>query len=297
MRNRSDQFAKRIGQESWTTFGSPAMNDAINPETQYADLRYEPDPARTAGRDQAGLIGRLAAAPCIIEFYSDAPSAEEFRACLSKHLAVWQQRGRKLRSDQRKYGAPLADFDPNSLLWIITARAPKALLTKLHLEPAPDWPSGVYFFGGDVLRVGLIVACELPRDPSTLLVRLMAAGPLLAPAVKEVEALPPNAYARAIAVPILLDFKQLLDESSSLTPDEEEFLVAIHKTWAEERAAARTEGRTEGLVEALLAILRVRGIAVPPATLERIQAEKNEEQLRRWSEKAAVASSINDVLG
>jgi hypothetical protein len=51
-------------------------------------------------------------------------------------------------------------------------------------------PPGVYFFGDAALRVGIVVASELPRDLSTLLVRLMAAGPLLTQAIEELTALP-----------------------------------------------------------------------------------------------------------
>jgi hypothetical protein len=63
----------------------------------------------------------------------------------------------------------------------------------------PPGRACIYFFGDDVLRVGLVVASELPRTRATFLVRLMAAGPLLAPATQELRALPANAPARAVA--------------------------------------------------------------------------------------------------
>src|SRR4051812_19533706 len=192
MRNRFDQLAKQIGQTALGPFGRAVTQDAINAETQYADLRYEPDPARQAERERLGLLGRLAASACIIEAYSDAPSAEEFRACLTKHLTAWQQRVRDARSENSKRSEPQPREEPVvSFLWIIAAGAPTKLLAKLRLERSVDWPVGVYLFGDDVLRVGIVVASQLPRDRTTLLVRLIAAGPLLAPAVQEVAALPP----------------------------------------------------------------------------------------------------------
>jgi hypothetical protein len=109
MRNRFDQLAKQIGQEALTLSGFTVAQDAINPETQYADLRHEPDPRRQAERDRLGLLGRLAAFACIIEVYSEAPNAEEFRACLTKHLAAWQQRARKARSANKN-----RDWKPSS---------------------------------------------------------------------------------------------------------------------------------------------------------------------------------------
>jgi hypothetical protein len=46
----------------------------------------------------------------------------------------------------------------------------------------------------------------------------------------------------------------------------------------------------------VLTVLDVRGITVPDAARERILAEKDLEQLRRWLKRAAVASSISEVL-
>jgi hypothetical protein len=79
MRNRFDHLAKEIGEEALTPSGTTVANDEINPETQYADLRHEPDPARQAERERLGLLGRLAAFACLIEVYSQAPNAEELR--------------------------------------------------------------------------------------------------------------------------------------------------------------------------------------------------------------------------
>ena len=167
MRNRFDQLAKQIAQEALGPSGITVANDEINPETQYADLRHEPHPERQAERDRLGLLGRFAAFFCLIEVYSQAPSPDEFRACLAKHLASWQQRTRKARSDHKRSEQQQPAEAP--FLWIIAAGAPTTLLTKLKLESALDWPAGVYFFGADVLRVGIVVASELPRDSSTLL--------------------------------------------------------------------------------------------------------------------------------
>jgi hypothetical protein len=293
MRNRFDQLAKALGQEALGPSGTTVVNGPINPETQYADLRHEPDPARQAERARLGLLGRLAAFACLIEVYSDAPSAEEFRACLTKHLASWQQRVRKARSDNKKRNEqPSPEDSVAPFLWIIAAGAPMTLLTKLKLECSPGWPAGVYLFGDDVLRVGIVVASELPRDTTTLLVRLMAAGPLLAPAVKEVAALPPDAYERAVAEPVLLELQHVLGQASSRDPNEQEFIMAMLKSWEEGKAEARVETRADDV----LTVLRVRGIAVPDAARERILAQKDQVQLKRWLERAAVASAIGEVI-
>jgi hypothetical protein len=296
MRNRFDQLAKQLGQAALERSGITVVNDPINPETQYADLRHEPDPALQAARDQLGLLGRIAGGLCLLEVYSQAPSAEEFRSCLAKHFALWQQRARKARAASRATmgrdpvdaagDAPELIVEP--FLWVIAAGTPTTLLTKLRMVPAPDWPTGVYWFGDDVLRVGLVAARELPRDRTTLLVRLMAAGPLLASAISEVVRLAPDAPERAVAEPILLDFQRVLGQHESRTSDEQEFLMAMQQTWED----ARTETRAHDV----LTVLRVRGLAVPDAARRQIQAERDLARLERWLERAIIASSVAEVI-
>jgi hypothetical protein len=43
-------------------------------------------------------------------------------------------------------------------------------------------------------------------------------------------------------------------------------------------------------------VLRVRGIAVPDAIREHILAQQDPERLERWLEKAAVATSVTEVV-
>ncbi|MDQ1548029.1 MAG: hypothetical protein QOH69_2933 [Actinomycetota bacterium] len=64
----------------------------------------------------------------------------------------------------------------------------------------------------------------------------------------------------------------------------------------EGRDQGRDEGRSEARARDVLTVLRVRGIAVPDATRERVLAEKDPDRLERWLEKAAVAASIAEVI-
>jgi hypothetical protein len=299
VRNRFDQLAKQIGKEALGPSGTTVAHDEISPETQHADLRHEPDPAREAERARLGLLGRIAAVLCLIEIYGHAPDAAEFRACLSKHFAFWQQRARKARGLAKKEKQqPDALVEP--FLWIVAAGAPTAIVAKLKLDPASGWPAGVYFFGDDLLRVGIVVASELPRDRSTLLVRLMAAGPLLRQAIEDLSTLPADAHERAVAEQILLNLHHALGKKPSRTPEEQEFIVTMQNTWEKAREQGRNEGRDEGRAEeaarAVLTVLRVRGIDVPDAIRERILAQKDPTRLERWLEKAAVAASVAEAI-
>ena len=62
------------------------------------------------------------------------------------------------------------------------------------------------------------------------------------------------------------------------------------------RVEGRVEGRAEEAAHAVLTVLRVRGLAVPDEVRERILAQREPARLERWLERAAVASSIAEVL-
>ena len=302
MRNRFDQIGKQIGQEALGPSGVTVAQDEISPETQHADLRHEPDPTRQLERERLGLLGRLASILCLIEIYGRAPIAQDFRACLAKHLAFWQQRARHARKAAAKAKKLEKAIEPfvEPFLWILMAASPTPLLQELSVTAASEWPKGIYCFGGDILRVRLVVASELPCDRTTLLVRLMAAGPLLPQAVEELAALPPEAHERGVAEQILLNLHHALGNKASRTTEEQEFIVTMQNTWEKAREEGHKEGRNEGLAEegarAVLTALRVRGIAVPEPARERILAEKDRERLERWHERAILAASVADVV-
>ena len=112
--------------------------------------------------------------------------------------------------------------------------------------------------------------------------------------------MPEDAHERGVAEQILLNLRHVLGNKPSRTPEEQEFIVTMHKTWADARAEGRMEGRDEGRAEeaarAVLTVLRVRGIAVPDAARERILAQKDPARLECWHERAIVAASIAEVI-
>ena len=330
MHNPFDHIAKKVGEEALGPLGLTIVQYAIHRDAHHADLLHDPDPARHAERAQLGLLGRLAAVLCLLEVFAHAPDGEALRACLGKHFAHWEERSRKTRTQNKRRKTkglpPVPLVDP--FLWIIGASISGAMLRKLKVDPAPGWPQGVYVHDDDLCRVGIVAAAELPRDRSTLLVRIMAGGPLLPEAVKELGELPADAIERSIAEDILVQMQHRVGRKPSPTPEEEEFIEAMKSTWekdrerarklgwAEGRAEGRNEGRDEGRVEgrnegrvegrnegraeeaarAVLTALRVRGVAVSGAERERILAEKDRTQLERWLERAILATSVAEVL-
>lgn len=136
------------------------------------------------------------------------------------------------------------------------------------------------------------MASELPRETETLLVRLMAAGPLLTQAIAELSALPRDAHERVVAARTLLNLRSALEKKPNRSPEEQEFIVTIQDYWEQ----GREQGRVEARASDVLTVLRVRGIAVSATARKRILAQKDSERLERWLERAAVAASIAEVF-
>jgi hypothetical protein len=299
MHNPFDRLAKKVGKEALDACGVTVVQYEIARDAQHADLRHDPDPARQAERARLGLLGRIAAVLCLIEIYGHAPSSAELRACLAKHFAHGEECERRVRARNRRRKEKGLSLEPfvEPLLWILAATVSAPMLLKLGVKPAPSFPAGVDLLGGDVLSVGIVVASELPRDRSTPLVRIMAAGPGLPQAVADLAALPEDAHERAVAEGLVVHLQSMLGKKPSRTLEEEEFIVSMAGTWAKARELGRDEGRTEEAARAVLTALRVRGIAVPEAVRARILAQKDLSLLERWYERAILADSIAAVLG
>jgi hypothetical protein len=289
MRTPFDWLGKRIGEKALGACGVTKVQAELTPETLAADLRHEPDPAREAERVRLGLLGRLAAGPCLLELYGHAPRVGELQACLTKHLVFWQERkrhDRQAKARARKTGQPSPPL-AEPFLWIIAAGRPTTVLKELRLEPASGWPEGVYLYPGKLLRVGIVAASELPRDRSTLLVRLMAGGPLLSSAITELAALPADAYERAVAEQILLNFQQMLRQKSRRSRKEQEFMMTMQATWE--------NAREEGARSLLLRQLRTRFGDLPAAVMNRIGTAKAKE-IERWGEEVLRAQTLTEVF-
>jgi hypothetical protein len=294
MHHPYDDLAKTVGKDALSASGPTTIEHAISRSTQRADIRHDPDPERAAERARLGLLGRIAEVLCLIEVYGHVPDGREWRGCLIKHFAHWEASRRKARTDNERRRVKGLDPEPfvKPMLWILAVSFSEPMLRKLTVRTRAGWPKGVHFHGDDLHRVGIVVASELPRDRSTLLVRTMVAGPLLADAIAELAVLPEDAIERGLVEGGVVDLERALGQKPSRTPEEKEIVAMLQGTFTE----ARKWGRAEGMACALLAALRVRGIPVPDAARERILAERDPALLERWVERAIVAASVAEVF-
>ncbi len=294
MRNVYDHIAKKIGKGALDTAGATVTEYEVSRDAQRADLWHEPDPARKTERERLGLLGAITKDLCLIEVFGHTPDDRELRASMSKHFSYWEERLRKDKTQSRRRrhkGRPASPVrEPH--LWMIAASFSAPMLAAIRASPSPEHPRGVYSHGSDVYRTGIIVANELPRDRSTLLVRLMAGGQVLGGALDDLMALPEDALEHSMAEEILVQALHRLGKKPNLTDEEEEVNVKILKGYREEKRIARAEATAQ----AVLTALRVRSIHVPSTVRERILAERDQAILERWHERAIQAVSLAAVL-
>ncbi len=329
MRNRFDQFAKRLALEVMKPLGRTHVHHEIAADAQHADVVHEPDPTRRTERRRLGVLGRLIARPCLMELFGHTPTEDEAHACVGKFMVHLRRHRRARRKDHLVRNRR----SPRPLMWVISSGRPTRLLHDLVRRPG--WPEGFYFLNA-FLRVAIVVARELPRDRQTLLLRLLAAGPLLPSAVEDLAALPSDAYERTAASQILLELRSALEKKPHRSTEEQEIFVStqnlVEKLLNEGKQLGRkegrragrkeglvegrqeglVEGRQEGLVEgrqeglrrgqaegrraALRRVLEGRGLTIEPDDERRIKACTRIETLDRWLVRAINASSAAEAL-
>lgn len=136
-----------------------------------------------------------------------------------------------------------------------------------------------------------------PRTRATLLLRLLGRGRVLAEALRDLAALPGDAWEKSIATPLLVHFRLGIAEPET---NEEADVSAEIQAWFEDyqrklRDEGVKEGRKEGERNLLLRQLRARFGELPDAALARIEAAEDAD-LERWADRILTAQTIADVL-
>jgi hypothetical protein len=179
---------------------------------------------------------------------------------------------------------------------VLSTERPESVIKHYELEPMRGWPSG--FLGAWEMAdaVGLVVLRELPRERSTLLLRLMGAGAVLTQAVADVIALPKDAWECTVAVPVLLALR--LEILPYVADDKERMHVlstmALYEEWVQKTKA---EGRTEAMKESLVAAYRVRFGAVPADLTAAIESMHDRTVLNLWLERIVVGTQEEIAAG
>lgn len=291
MRTPYDQFAKQSLEGALS--GSARIEtdaEVAAPDVQRVDVYCVPDPARDAERRALGLIGGMIADPCVFELFHQAPNVDDILACLRKKFTLRHLETVRRRREIRE---PL-------VLWIIAAGRPDAAIADFEMRPIDRWPRGFYSAArGFDLR--LVVVSELPKERETLFLRLMGASRVLFDAIRELSALPDDAWEKIAARPAVLRLRLTIPGDPALrSPEDEELAMTtsdIYETW---KQRVHDEGVQEGLQKGLVTFYQARFGTMPPQLRAALEAVSDPAVLERWSSIIATQSKDeieNALLG
>jgi hypothetical protein len=243
MRNRFDRIGKALLRGALepagtviTEFEVPAV------DAQAADVWFEPAPDPRARASRSTLLDRMASGPTLFEPFHDPPGLDEMRDCLRKQLTLDHHRA----LDARKQGRPRPPFPR---LWTLSTGRPEGVIAGYGLTPLAGFPTGFYE-GRPAESMGAVVLRELPRERSTLLLRLLGSGAVLQQALEELKRLPAGAWEREVALPALVAARvEMLHDSTD--ESDREFLMTTQSLYDKLIEDTLERGRQEGRMAAL----------------------------------------------
>lgn len=100
---------------------------------------------------------------------------------------------------------------------------------------------------------------------------------------------------RTVAEPVLLQFQYVLEQAPQLLPEEQAFIMVMHKSWSVARAEGREEGRMNERVTVLRKQLTLKFGALTSETESRITGA-TPDQLDRYLERVLFADSLAAVF-
>jgi hypothetical protein len=301
MVNREDLFIKAILAAAMSRAGKAETEVEVVPSgARRIDVYSEPAPGLVAELAGMGMLGEIGGVPTCFEAFSETPGVREMRALFLKQNLWFHELVRRARAAAGQ--PPDEDVEPPQpvafpAVVVLSPGKPKTVLETYGFKR----PHRGLYTVADGFAVRIVVLSELPRTRATVLVRL-GSKKLRAQAVEEILRMPPRAWERTIAEPILVQFDFIPREGDSL---EETMLgTEILKKGeqiiqnAERKGERRGERRGErkGERRLLLKLLRLRFGDLPQAAVARVE-EGELEQIEQWGERVLTATTLDEVLG
>ena len=193
---------------------------------------------------------------------------------------------------------------------MLSSGKPEDSLRGLGLRRVHGLPRGVY--GAPALYdFGVVAINELREHPSTLLLRLLGAGPTFQRALAELRRLPPEAIEVQTMLPVVVRYYRMAEGAEHKTDEQKEFLMETQdivkeleqrqrqEGWLEAQQEGWREGWREGeragrdaaaaaIRPVLLRLYEFRFGVVPEQVRSRIQGELHFAVLLAWTEIIAL---------
>jgi len=235
-----DQFSKQLLETFLAPLGSVNLNREVSGESRWVDLWFEPSVPSAVIPPDLGLLGRIAATPCLIEPFRQQPPLIEVCNCKAKLFAIFAELQRQAEREKRSIPDSLDGFP---WLWILASSASESLLSRLELT-ADDALPGIYLDRAD--RTALIAINQLPCTEETLWVRLLGKGGTQQGAIAEVLSFPLEDPRRLSVLQLLVTWKVSL-EVNGLVEQEDETMVQLSQAYLEWEQRTEQRGIEQGI--------------------------------------------------
>jgi hypothetical protein len=244
-RNKFDQFSKEFLEDLLSPLGTVEKSLEILGTSRLVDLYFAPASQTEAESQRLGLLGRIAATPCLLEPFRNPPTTMEVKDCLLKLLSVHADVQRRAQRDN-------ASGSESNLprLWILASSISGNLAERFAATLHPSWPPGIYWLG-EALCTAIVAINQLPQTEDTLWLRLLGKGSTQEQAIAEVLALPTEDPKRGKILQLLASWRITLEINDPMDNAERGVLMALSQAYLEWEKATEQRGIQEGIQQGL----------------------------------------------
>ncbi|WP_433937317.1 hypothetical protein AB3662_22045 [Sorangium cellulosum] len=289
MHFRLDQLGKNLLRDFFVLVGAAETEVEVPPgDAQRIDIWHVPDPEllRAHPEIQPGLLRSMAAEAGMVEVFSAAPDAAEFHACMRKRYQ-WHHM-LELRAE-RVLDLPSA--------WLVSAGRPDGMLRDFGFVQDAAGPEGLYAAPAPGWRIQVVVISELPRVRSTVLLRLLGSPRVRRAALRDLAALPEEAWERRVALPWLVRLSfEVPDQLLPGLPSEERDFIMETREWYEQWNARRMKEAEERWQLQMTARLCAIRLGRPLTEAETATLAERLDRLREDRVGEVVLSSSAEAL-
>jgi hypothetical protein len=244
-RNKFDQFSKEFLEELLSPLGTVEKSLEVLGTSRLVDLYFAPTAPAMTEPFMLGLLGRIAATPCLLEPFRNPPTTVEVKDCLLKLLSVHADVQRRAQRDN-------ASGSESDLprLWILASSISGNLAERFAATLHPSWPPGIYWLG-EALCTAIVAINQLPQTEDTLWLRLLGKGSTQEQAIAEVLALPTEDPKRGKILQLLASWRITLEINDPMDNAERGVLMVLSQAYLEWEKATEERGIQEGIQEGL----------------------------------------------
>jgi hypothetical protein len=297
MHFRLDQLGKNILRDFFVLVGAAETEVEVPAgDAQRIDVWHVPNPDLLGAHPEIepGLLRSMAAEAGMVEVFSGAPGVAELHGCMRKRYQ-WHHT-LELRAE-RELELPSA--------WLVSAGRPDGVLRDFGFVRDAAGPEGHYAGPAPGWRIHAVVIAELPRVRSTVLLRLLGSPRVRRAALRDLAALPEDAWERRVALPWLVRLSFEVPEQLLLgLPSEERDLIMETREWYEQFTARREAALKEAVFKESEAALKESEAALKEseAALKESEAALKEseaalKEARRQAEEAKEAEKRARLQG